>query len=162
MIPALARGAIDLATSPLNGGRLDMANEEYVVMQSIGHDRREFISKSFCLAGTASLAAFGVRRAVAQAQGTLPPIQRSQRYDDSFITQRKPFKWPATIRLRSGSRPMWKSGSTTPPSAWVSAPILPITCRTSSTTHGGNMGCASGYGVLLMSSMPPALRRPSH
>src|SRR5262252_9707120 len=41
-------------TSPLNRGRLDMANEEYVVMQSIGHDRREFISKSFCLAGTAS------------------------------------------------------------------------------------------------------------
>ena len=56
-------------------------------MQSIGHDRREFISKSFCLAGTASLAAFGVRRAAAQVQGTLPPIQRSQRYDDSFITR---------------------------------------------------------------------------
>src|SRR5262245_20689628 len=84
----------DGRTSQLNHGRLDMANREYVVMQSIGHDRREFISKSFCLAGTASLAAFGVRRAAAQAQGTLPPIQRSQRYDDSFITQRKPFKWP--------------------------------------------------------------------
>jgi peptidoglycan/xylan/chitin deacetylase (PgdA/CDA1 family) len=76
-----------------------MANKEYVVMQSIGHDRREFISKSFCLAGTASLAAFGVRRAAAQAQGTLPPIQRSQRYDDSFITQRKPFKWPGNNTL---------------------------------------------------------------
>ena len=68
-------------------------------MQSIGHDRREFISKSFYLAGAASLTAFGVRRAAAQAQGTLPPIQRSQRYDDSFITQRKPFKWPGNNTL---------------------------------------------------------------
>jgi hypothetical protein len=40
-----------------------------------------------------------VRRAAAQAQGTLPPIQRSQRYDDSFITQRKPFKWPGNNTL---------------------------------------------------------------
>src|SRR6516165_8027041 len=55
-----------------------MANKEDVVMQSIGHDRREFISKSFCLAGTASLAAFGVRRA---------------------ITQRKAFKWPGNNTL---------------------------------------------------------------
>ena len=45
-----------------------MANKEYFVMQSIGHDRREFISKNFCLAGTASLSAFGVRTAAAQAQ----------------------------------------------------------------------------------------------
>jgi peptidoglycan/xylan/chitin deacetylase (PgdA/CDA1 family) len=40
-----------------------------------------------------------LRRAAAQAQGTLPPIQRSQRYDDSFITQRKPFKWPGNNTL---------------------------------------------------------------
>jgi peptidoglycan/xylan/chitin deacetylase (PgdA/CDA1 family) len=63
-------------------------------MQSIGHDRREFIAKGFCFAGTASLAALSVRSAAAQAQGTPRPIRRSERYDDSFITERKPFKWP--------------------------------------------------------------------
>jgi hypothetical protein len=83
-------------------------------MQSIGHDRREFISKSFFVAGAAGFAAFGVGRAAAQAQGTLPPIQRSQRYDDSFTSRSS---GRATIRLRSGSRPMWRSGNTTPPSA---------------------------------------------
>src|SRR6478735_7076086 len=68
-------------------------------MQSIGHDRREFIAKSFCLAGGASLAAFGLRPAAAQAQTTPPPIRRSERYDDSFITERKPFKWPGNNTL---------------------------------------------------------------
>ena len=54
-------GAVHMAgdTSALNRARLDMANKEHVVMQSIGHDRREFISKSFCLAGAASLATLG-------------------------------------------------------------------------------------------------------
>jgi len=68
-------------------------------MHSIGHDRREFISRSFCLAGAASLAAFGVRSATAQAQGTPRPIQRSGRYDDSFLPKRKPFKWPGNNTL---------------------------------------------------------------
>jgi hypothetical protein len=68
-------------------------------MQCVSHDRREFMSKSFCFAAAASLAAFDVRSASAQAQGTLPPIQRSGRYDDSFITQRKPFKWPGNNTL---------------------------------------------------------------
>src|SRR5262249_31403073 len=86
-------------TSPLNRGRLDMANKEYVVMQSIGHDGLEVISKSFCLLDPATLAALDLPRAAVQAQGTLPPIQRSQRYDDSFITQRKPFKWPGNNTL---------------------------------------------------------------
>jgi hypothetical protein len=68
-------------------------------MQSIGHDRREFIAKSFCLAGGASLAAFGLRPATAQAQTAPRPIRRSERYDDSFITERKPFKWPGNNTL---------------------------------------------------------------
>src|SRR5216684_3465022 len=66
-------------------------------MQSIGHDRREFIAKSFCIAG--GLAAFGLRPVAAQAQTAPRPIRRSERYDDSFITERKPFKWPGNNTL---------------------------------------------------------------
>ena len=68
-------------------------------MQSIGHDRREFIANSFWLAGAASLAGFSVRTAAAQAQTALRPIRRSERYDDSFINERKPFKWPGNNML---------------------------------------------------------------
>src|SRR5216684_7682988 len=66
-------------------------------MQSIGHDRREFIAKSFCIAG--GLADFGLRPVAAQAQTAPRPIRRSERYDDSFITDRKPFKWPGNNTL---------------------------------------------------------------
>jgi peptidoglycan/xylan/chitin deacetylase (PgdA/CDA1 family) len=73
--------------------------KERVAMQRIGHDRREFIAKSFCLAGGASLAALGLRSAAAQAQTAPRPIRRSERYDDSSITERKPFKWPGNNTL---------------------------------------------------------------
>ena len=43
-------------------------------MQRIGHDRREFIAKSFCLAGGASLAALSLRSAAAQAQTAPRPL----------------------------------------------------------------------------------------
>jgi allantoinase len=68
-------------------------------MPSIGHDRREFIAKSICLAGAAGLAAFDLRPVAAQAQTPPRPIRRSERYDDSFITERKPFKWPGNNTL---------------------------------------------------------------
>ena len=68
-------------------------------MQNIGNDRREFIAKSFCLAGAAGLAAFGLRATAAKAQTAPRPIRRSERYDDSFITERKPFKWPGNNTL---------------------------------------------------------------
>src|SRR5947209_13699456 len=68
-------------------------------MHSIGQDRREFMSRSLCLAGSAGLAAFGARSAAAQAQTGPRPIRRSERYDDSFITERKPFKWPGNNTL---------------------------------------------------------------
>src|SRR5262245_47952613 len=72
---------------------------EHVAMPSIGHDRREFIAKSICLAGAAGLAAFDLRPVAAQAQTPPRPIRRSERYDDSFITERKPFKWPGNNTL---------------------------------------------------------------
>ena len=68
-------------------------------MQSISHDRREFIAKSFCLAGAAGLGAFDLLAVAAQAQTPPRPIRRSERYDDSFITERKPFKWPGNNTL---------------------------------------------------------------
>jgi allantoinase len=61
-------------------------------MASNGQDRREFIMRS--LAGAAALAAPVSAPGGAQAQTAPRPIRRSERYDDSFITERKPFKWP--------------------------------------------------------------------
>jgi allantoinase len=68
-------------------------------MGKIGPDRRAFIAKSLCLAGSAGVAAFGINPLRALAQTAPPPIRRSERYDDSFITERKPFKWPGNNSL---------------------------------------------------------------
>jgi hypothetical protein len=62
-----------------------------MAMQTIGHDRREFFAKSLFLAGAAGLAVSGLRPQAAQAQTAPKPIRRSERYDDTFITERKPF-----------------------------------------------------------------------
>src|SRR3982074_2695477 len=68
-------------------------------MQKIGQDRREFLVTSVCLAGAAGRAASGLRPLAAQAQTAPKPIRRSERYDDTFITERKPFKWPGNNTL---------------------------------------------------------------
>src|SRR5262245_14114923 len=60
-------------------------------MQS--HDRRNFIRTSLALAGTAGLIASGLAPCVARAQ-TLGPMRRSNRYEDTFIHERKPVTWP--------------------------------------------------------------------
>ena len=67
-------------------------------MNKTVHDRRAFIAKSLYLAGTGLIAsALEPRRVLAQ---TLPkPIRRSERYDDSVINDRKPFKWPGNNTL---------------------------------------------------------------
>src|SRR5262249_24007205 len=62
------------------------------------HDRRDFIKTSLMLAGTASLLTAGLGRGVAHAQ-TLGAMRRSNRYDDSIITERKPFTWPGNKTL---------------------------------------------------------------
>jgi peptidoglycan/xylan/chitin deacetylase (PgdA/CDA1 family) len=61
-------------------------------MANEGQDRREFIAKS--LAGAAALAASVSGAGTGRAQTAPRPIRRSERYDDTFITERKPFKWP--------------------------------------------------------------------
>src|SRR5499427_834176 len=68
-------------------------------MRNDGHDRREFIAKSLCLAGTAGLLTSALAPGSAKAQTAPRPIRRSERYDDSFITERKPFKWPGNNTL---------------------------------------------------------------
>jgi allantoinase len=56
-------------------------------------DRRDFIRKGLFLAATAGLAASGLTPVAGYAQ-TLGKMRRSNRYDDSFIFERKPFTWP--------------------------------------------------------------------
>jgi allantoinase len=63
-------------------------------MTFTGHDRRQFIGRTLSLSLAAGVAAAGPRVAGAQAPTPPRPIRRSERYDDSFITGRKAFKWP--------------------------------------------------------------------
>ena len=63
------------------------------------HDRRNFIKKSLFLAGSASLLTSGLTPWVAYAQTVGKPMRRADRYEDSFIFERKPFKWPRNKTL---------------------------------------------------------------
>jgi allantoinase len=55
--------------------------------------RRELIQKGVFLAGTAGPAASGMAPSGSHAQ-TFGPMRRANRYDDTFIHERKPFSWP--------------------------------------------------------------------
>jgi allantoinase len=68
-------------------------------MGNSGQDRREFIGKSLCLAGTAGVLTSALGAGIAAAQSLPRPIRRSERYDDTFINERKPFKWPGDNTL---------------------------------------------------------------
>src|SRR5260370_14825477 len=68
-------------------------------MGKSGQDRREFIAKSLCVAGGAGLRTSASAAGRAAAQSPPRPILRSERYDDTFITERKPFKWPGNNTL---------------------------------------------------------------
>src|SRR5215467_4842663 len=75
--------------------RLGDHQRRTTAMRKLEHDRRQFLG----LAGTAGLAAAGLSPLAALAQTAPKPIRRSERYDDSFITERKPFKWPGNNTL---------------------------------------------------------------
>jgi peptidoglycan/xylan/chitin deacetylase (PgdA/CDA1 family) len=62
------------------------------------HDRRDFIKRSLFLAGTASFLTSGLAPIGAYAQ-TLGKMRRSERYEDSYIFERKPFTWPGNKTL---------------------------------------------------------------
>src|ERR1700738_3800966 len=63
------------------------------------HDRRSFIRTSLTLAGTAGLLTSALAPIVAQAQTGGRPLRRSDRYEDSMISERKPFGWPGNKTL---------------------------------------------------------------
>jgi peptidoglycan/xylan/chitin deacetylase (PgdA/CDA1 family) len=76
-------------------------------------DRRDFIRNSLLLAGTASLLAASAPR-TASAQIVSKPVRRSDRYEDSFIFDRKPFTWPGNKTLAIWVAPnveMWNYDS---------------------------------------------------
>ena len=64
-----------------------------------GHDRRDFIKKGLLLAGTAGLLTSGLAPIVAHAQTGSKPVRRPERFDDSFMFERKPFAWPGNKTL---------------------------------------------------------------
>ncbi len=67
-------------------------------MQS-GRDRRDFIKQSLFLAGAASVLTSGLAPVAAHAQTASRPVRRPDRYEDSFIFERKPFAWPGNKTL---------------------------------------------------------------
>src|SRR5258708_359555 len=68
-------------------------------MGESGQDRREFIAKSLCVAGGAGLLTAALAAGRAAAQSPPRPVRRAERHDDTFITERKPFKWPGNNTL---------------------------------------------------------------
>src|SRR5262249_41663035 len=71
---------------------------EGIIMQMC-HDRRTLIANGLRLAAGAGIASFGFPVHRASAQTAPRPIRRSERYDDSIITERKAFKWPGNNTL---------------------------------------------------------------
>ena len=63
------------------------------------HDRRNFIRAGLSIAGAAGLATSGLAPLVARAQTGGKPVRRSDRYEDSIISERKPYLWPGNKTL---------------------------------------------------------------
>jgi peptidoglycan/xylan/chitin deacetylase (PgdA/CDA1 family) len=61
--------------------------------------RRDFFKHSVLLAGAAGALASGAAPNAALAQTERRPVRRADRYEDSFIFERKPFKWPGNKTL---------------------------------------------------------------
>src|SRR6516225_916697 len=87
-------GCTDLPFRYRLGHRIHRSRME----DAMSHHRRDFLANSLLLAA-AGVAATGLRPGAAGAQTAPRPIRRSERYDDSFITERKPFKWPGNNTL---------------------------------------------------------------
>ena len=122
-------------------------------MQSISHDRREFIAKSFCLAGAAGLGAFDLLAVAAQAQTAAaadPPLgalRRLVHHRAQALQVAGQQHACGLVRAQCGSLALRLRLRRR-----HQRPIPRITCRTSSTTPGANTGCASACGVSRMCS----------
>ena len=62
-------------------------------------DRRDFMRKGLVLAGAAGLLAGALTPAGSYRPDARQDAPRQTDYDDSFITERKPFKWPGNNTL---------------------------------------------------------------
>ena len=62
------------------------------------NNRRDFLKHGLTLAGTAGALASGLAP-TAFAQPQVGSVKRADRYDDSFIFERKPFTWPGNATL---------------------------------------------------------------
>ena len=62
------------------------------------NNRRDFLKRGLTLAGTAGALASGLA-STAFAQPQVGSVKRADRYDDSFIFERKPFTWPGNATL---------------------------------------------------------------
>src|SRR6202140_2576707 len=63
------------------------------------HARRDFIRTALALAGTSGLVTSGLAPMMAQAQTGGRTVRRSDRYEDSIISEGKPFVWPGNKSL---------------------------------------------------------------
>ena len=61
--------------------------------------RRDFLKHGLILAGGAGVLACGLASTTAFAQTKVKSVRRADRYEDSFIFERKPFKWPGNKTL---------------------------------------------------------------
>jgi peptidoglycan/xylan/chitin deacetylase (PgdA/CDA1 family) len=61
--------------------------------------RRDFLKRGLLFVGTASVLTSGLARKTAFAQTQGQSVRRADRYEDSFIFERKPFKWPGNKTL---------------------------------------------------------------
>src|SRR6266702_4465489 len=62
-------------------------------------NRRDFLKKGLVLAGTAGVLASGLAPRSAYAQAQDKSVRRADRYQDSFIFERKSFRWPGNKTL---------------------------------------------------------------
>ena len=62
-------------------------------------NRRDFLKLTLTVAGAASAVLAGVPAKKASAQAPGGAVRRADRYDDSFIFERKPFRWPGNATL---------------------------------------------------------------
>ena len=62
-------------------------------------ERRDFLNRGLFLAGTAGMIASGLAPRAAYAHTHGKSVRRADLYEDSFIFEIKPFKWPGNKTL---------------------------------------------------------------
>ena len=127
-----------------------------IAVPKIDPNRRAFLANSFSLAANAGVHCAGFSCAHTYAQTPPKPIRRSGRYEDSFITERRSFKWPGNNTLAVWFAPdveVWHYNSAFGVGV---APNPTNYYLTSTTTPGANTGCGSACGASRMCSTKPA------